>query len=239
MKKTSPFLQNFLEQNACNEWNDIFSLIAAIEALQKEVEKADPAKWQAGLENITPYRIRYSSTLLRGEIESWKQANDWISQKALTKNCPEWEDVEQINRILNPPNGNSVVRSHEVFLGPWKTCPALELMESIAYIQTQILQNKDLKPLIKAALAQYWILSIHPFSNANGRTAVLVADWILTSHGYLPQCFKNKLDGVVAFLADRKTKADSRRAILKILNNVKFSYEVFLNVSAEEPIPNT
>lgn len=229
LKTNNTFIELFLSQSTNNEWSEIYSLIADIERLKERAENLNEENWNSGLIRVSPFRLKSSSSLQRGDLFTWQQANNWISEKAQQNPIPKWEDVEQINRILNSDSKTSVIRTDEVYLGPWKACPALELLDSISYLRNEVLNNKDLHPLIHAALVQYWIVSIHPFRDANGRTAILTADWILASNGYLPQSFRTRLDAIVAYLPERKTTADSKRAIRKILNNVKFSYETFLN----------
>lgn len=48
---------------------------------------------------------------------------------------------------------------------------------------------REVHPVAGAALAQQWLVSAHPFADANGRTARLVADWLLARAGYPPATY--------------------------------------------------
>jgi len=56
--------------------------------------------------------------------------------------------------------------------------PAL-LDELIAYVN-----QSDDHPLIKAAVAHYQMVTIHPFEDGNGRTARILSDYVLDYYGY-------------------------------------------------------
>jgi len=61
---------------------------------------------------------------------------------------------------------------------------AKQLMEEfIQWLST----SKDLHPVELAAEAHYRLVTIHPFIDGNGRTARLLMNLILISHGY-PAC---------------------------------------------------
>lgn len=56
-----------------------------------------------------------------------------------------------------------------------------------------------IEPVALAALSYRWLVSIHPFSNGNGRTARLVQDWILQENGYPPAAIQSDRASVASF----------------------------------------
>ncbi len=46
--------------------------------------------------------------------------------------------------------------------------------------------NEDIDPVIKAALAHLWFVTIHPFDDGNGRIARAIADMALAQVGKQP-----------------------------------------------------
>src|SRR2546422_6083130 len=56
--------------------------------------------------------------------------------------------------------------------------------DHMARFLTWINQANETHPVVKAALAQWWMASIHPFRDGNGRVARLVMNFVLLRDGY-------------------------------------------------------
>lgn len=212
-----------------DEWPVINDLLVKIVDNQKAFLESDFSDWQRRLAMVAESRVRSSNTLKRGDLILWQAANAYVQMQVQEKKLPTWESICEINAILNDKNPDQVIRTNEIFIGPHAAPPAADLEVNLDVFKNDILFiDKHPHPLVAAALIQYWIISLHPFVDANGRTAVLVADWIASYFGYLPQSFETILDGVIAHFANRQTKASPARAVYKVLTNILRSYQLFL-----------
>src|SRR5882757_4015573 len=68
---------------------------------------------------------------------------------------------------------------------PGAELPQVELTQLIQWIN----QEKDLDPVIKAAIAHWWFITIHPFDEENGRIARALMDLLLCRADQCPQRF--------------------------------------------------
>ena len=201
-----------------------------LQELLQKTEGLSLEQWEEGLARLAPYRLRASSTLKKGELETWQKANLFISEKIQNAEAPSWEHLLSINALLLGESTGRI-RGEKIFIGPIEACPPEELSEALEYFKKNILNPETHSDVFHmAALAQYWLVSLHPFANGNGRTAVLLADWILNSHGLLPMSFETKLDAIIATLSDGRAHATPANAVLKLLQNVQRSYRLVLGL---------
>lgn len=206
-------------------------LLRQIQNEKLKIESSEFTDWQQRLLHVADCRLRSSSTLKRGEIQLWQQANIYVENKIRSRRLPTWQDICHINGLLTEKEDMAVVRTEDIYVGPWSACKTDQLKFHIDFFCENILSiDHHQHPLVAAALVQYWIASIHPFCDANGRTAVLIADWIANYFGYFPQVFDTQLDAVIAHFSDRHTVATPARAIHKVLGNFLRSYHLFLGI---------
>lgn len=211
-----------------SETSQVESLIHEIEQQRERTESLSPQEWHAGLLRLSPYRLRSSGTLKRGSLEGWIAANTYVAEKVTAAQPPGEQDILLINAIIRQQTTASV-RSVDVFIGPCKACAPEELPNFLAYFYKNILSSeRHSHPLIAAALSRYWLVSLHPFEDANGRTSTMIADWLLLSQGYLPLSFERQLDAVIATIDASRTSATPSQAIVKTLRSVLHSYKVIL-----------
>jgi Fic family protein len=222
--------ERLLEKPTLAESELILHEEALLEELRQKIDTLSAEEWQDGLPRLAQFRLKSSSTLKSGAVESWQQANAWVAEKIQREESPTWEDVLHINAILLNAEKPGV-RSEAVYLGPHEACPISQLSENIEIFKSQILNIQSHRdPIEAAAMIQYWLVSIHPFMDGNGRTAVLVADWILGSYGYLPLSFATRLDSLVATLSSERASATAGNAILKLIKNLQLSYRLVLGL---------
>lgn len=87
-------------------------------------------------------------------------------------------DVEQAGRL----------RDTQVFVGSYRPPSALELpalmRELVDWLNSA--EAQTLHPIELAALAHWKLVFVHPFYDGNGRTARLLANWLLMRSGFPP-----------------------------------------------------
>ena len=88
-------------------------------------------------------------------------------------------------------------------------------------------EKSSKEPLYQAFLYRYWLLSIHPFCEANGRTSQLVADYILLKNGYLPQAFLSPLDIALIGHPTARSYMTPHEAFRRFLATIKNAYRFF------------
>lgn len=220
--------QSFLQQPFANEeLLAIAQLEEEIHHLQAGWPKLETAAVAKGLKALAELRLKASSTLLRGEHHSWFLVNGFIQNKIQEQQEPAWIDICKINRDLTNLKGD-IVRKQEIYTGHLQACPYAELEMILTFFQNNILPYSDtISPLVHAALCQYWLVSIHPFKDGNGRTSILLTDWLLTKNGYLPQSFASKIDAIVMYIPGRVKKMTPGMSVIRILQNVVRSYRCF------------
>lgn len=225
----NPFISRLIEEQTPFEFATIQESLALLENLRNETAELTSEEWLAGMGRMAPFRLRSSGSLSRGEVTSWQKANAYVAEKIQEGRSPTWEDILAINAIIRQVSA-SEIRNVPIFLGPSQACPVEHLNESLQVFEEQVLNLANHRhPVIAAALIQYVFISIHPFLDGNGRTSHLLADWILNLHGYLPMSFESKLDALVASLSEQRASATPANAILKLIKNVRFSYEMILS----------
>lgn len=180
-----------------------------------------------GLKKMAEMRLNASGSLRRGESEGWVVANQYIQNKIQMQLAPDWNDICQLNQMMTKNQGG-LVREQEIYVGSLQCCSQEELDQTLTYFREKVLSSSSkASALVHAALCQYWLVSIHPFSDGNGRTAILLTDWLLALGGYLPQTFSSKVDAVVMYIPDRVKKMTPGMSVLRILGNVERSYNCF------------
>lgn len=210
------------------ESSEIEALVGSIHENRRKLEVLSADEWREGCLKIAQARTVSSSSLKRGELTSWQSANQWVAEQIQAGQSLTWDHIQNINRILRGIEpGVGVVREADIFIGPYKACPSQDLPRMLSEFHQRVLcRLSEMEPLRAAAWTQYWIVSLHPFLDANGRTSVLASEWILAQNGYLPQTFSQQLDAVIAVFSPERIHRTPARACVKILNNVLRSYRL-------------
>jgi hypothetical protein len=91
-------------------------------------------------------------------------------------------------------------------------------------------------PIVEAALATRWLVTVHPYRDGNGRTSRLLADWILGAAGYVPASYANPVEAFVACRFEESNAADPLGAIRVVARGVERSVAL-LERTATAPVP--
>lgn len=149
-------------------------------------------------------RLQASTTLLKesyspgSEMLRWNQANEFLFSALGEGRKLDGILVSEIHQRLSPRSGlrkkfvqggNSSYPEAEDLPGLWKI-----FEDKLSH------QTAD-TPILNAAVAYQWIVTLHFFEDANGRLARLCADYILLAGGLLPLSFPHDVAGFVSALA--------------------------------------
>lgn len=215
-----------LTRAPCTEEREhLFALIAELDTLQSHLDLQtgfDPTQ----IQKLQVARTFSSATLSDSQpaLEAWdagqRLIEAWIEEdKQISLN-----DLIHLNQLLT--GDTSGLRTVPIYTGNGSYPRPEELHELLDYFITTVLANSDIHPLLFASQARQWLVSIHPFNNANGRTSQLLADLFLLKAGYLPLTFTSKLDTLVASLSVNSIALTPYIATIKFLNCVKHSYYI-------------
>ena len=175
------------------------ALILRIEDQKTIMEQEDFAPVAHNLERLQVARSVASKSLTTKQEarEHWTQAQfcleRWLSED---KEVLTIADICVLHACVCG-KVSSKLRDVAVFVGPTQLCDPRELKECMEQLVEEIFQNTlAAHPVLRAAALRQWFLAIHPFDDANGRTAQLLADYILLKEGYLPQSFNQSVEGI-------------------------------------------
>jgi Fic/DOC family len=172
------------------------------------------------------WRTRASDTLRHGdetERKGWDQANALIAQ-LLAQDVPlGFAFGAKLHHALG--FADSAVRSERLYTADEEYLRPEYVGDELARLE-QVL-NGPANPLVRAFAALVGMVTIHPFSNGNGRTSRMLADAVLISAGYLPLSFAFPIASHVG----RTTRGVPRavdEAIDTFLGGLLNSYDVVL-----------
>jgi len=217
------YIDFFNQDFAAHEDEAIRGLVHQIDQLKESVVLN-----QSGLEKLATQRLMGSASLKRGEVQSWIQVNQWVQERASLNEYPSWADICRINAELTSQKETDVVRTTEIYVGPYQACEVSQLDQELQFFKDKVLaKSSESHPLVQAAFCQYVLVTLHPFKDGNGRTSVMLTDWMIALYDYFPQSFTSKLDSIVMYQPGRPIAITPGRAVERILRNILNSYQCF------------
>lgn len=157
--------------------------------------------------------------------ENWDLANALLAEFISAGRAINTESIQLLHRALVPEHHGSL-RSTDLQGGNSLYPPAADLALLWAVFEAEVLDCLSTRhPIVEAAMLYQWLITLHFYSDGNGRTARLVADWRLTQSGLLPLAFANDAASFVSAL-DEKRQYGPELAVLRICEGLRRAVEV-------------
>jgi hypothetical protein len=137
------------------------------------------------------------------ELPHWQGALRHSAVAAESQEALSLSLIEGWNRILRGNVEGPVIRSVNQSLVGRKLLSVTEVSGALRDFEEHVLHVSGEHAVVRASRIYQWLISIHPFTNANGRTARIAADYVLIEAGYLPTVFPSPLSFSVALFPDR------------------------------------
>ncbi len=147
-----------------------------------------------------------SHSLVKGSVggaalEAWGRANTLMGGFVAEDAALSWARIRMLNGVLRGLDEEAPFRTSAIHLGRYP-CPAPEDLDALVapMLGEVTSRGAEVHPIAAAALAGQWLVTVHPFDDANGRTARLVTDWLLALHGYPPATYPDFFTSLNALL---------------------------------------
>lgn len=161
-------------------------------------------------ENLIEARTGGSNTISENPAKKndWLRAEQFMLELVDSDNDLTMEDLFKLNSLMNGDENDEIgggeLRDHETsrggfggphYIGKDDVEPMMKGL--LDYINNGIKKGEN--PIVLAAKAYQQMVSIHPFSDGNGRTCRLVMDLLLIKAGLPPPSLKNEEINVAIF----------------------------------------
>jgi hypothetical protein len=170
------------------------------------------------------WRTRASDTLRHGDAAergAWDRANELLARLLAEGEPVGFAFGAKLHRALG--FADSSVRTDRLYTADEEYLKPAYVPEELRKMD-HVLES-DAEPLLRAFVALVAMVTIHPFSNGNGRSSRLLADAVLISEGFLPLSFAFPIASHVGRTTRgvQRTVTDAIETFLMGLNN---SYDV-------------
>lgn len=212
-----------IEREAERSW------IAEIDARKNCANIGEFSKQQLDLLHLR--RASVSNSLLKSyeSITRWNQAQRLILTWIESNKVVSLPDLIQLNTVISGGK-NSSWRTVDIYTTRVKHIEP-KFLDKIMQDFWQYFESVFVEQHIiyAAFVCRYWILSIHPFLEANGRTSQLFADYFLLKHGYLPQAFTSKLEAFIIGDPDTKPYNTFHEGFRRFCQTIINAYKICLS----------
>lgn len=157
--------------------DQVRSSIARRLGLSIENPKQSTGNVEGAVEVLLDATQHFNQDLTEERLCHWQFALLKSDPKSayLHLNIGKWrDDAHGPMQVISGPIGRERVH----FEAP----PAEILSAEMATFIQWANQQSDIDPVLKAAIAHLWFVTIHPFDDGNGRIARAITDWLLARH---------------------------------------------------------
>jgi hypothetical protein len=215
---------NYLESSMTTEEIGILNQsLKSMEAFAFDAQAVPGGRWR----EFSIRRMLGSSSLGLGkeiDKERWDQLNTYIHTKIQDSTPLCLKEIQNNNSILVPKESGNFRKSYssggeKTFVDPGDIEFFLNKLER--YLE----ESRDDHPLWRAFIIYSWGITVHPFSDANGRTFRGACDWVLMASGILPVSFSSSVSAHVAVARNVELPVRSKvfaSFIQGVLNSYQF-----------------
>lgn len=176
--------------------------------------------------------LRLSSSRSNGSqspdaLDRWNKAQLFIYQNP--QSLFQFDFIKQVNEILT---GNAEVeRLQDVFAGGAAFLSNDEKDKELLYFENDLLPRlANYHPIVASTALRYWIISLHPFKDGNGRTSQSIADAWLMMNQYPPLFFKNPYQGTFAYIPTYREEFSFNDALVSSFTGLDNAFTFLFNV---------
>ncbi len=192
-----------------------------------------PAPTAEKIERLGFQRLQASTTLIKEinapkqeALNNWAAANEELRQFIVEQTAIDSATILSLHTKLNP-DSFGLLRATDLQGGNGEYPPAKDLAVLWTIFESEVLATLDTEhPIIEAAQLYQWLITLHFFADANGRTARLVADWRLAQAGLPPLAFANDASSFVSVL-DVKRSFTPESSVRRICQGISETLNLF------------
>lgn len=183
---------------------------ASLAGLRAQLDAAPSPRYEA----LAAWRLLASNSL-RAQNPSgraaWDRANGLLAQALEADEAPSLALATRLHTALGTED--AALRTVRIFAADERYLDPEDVPALVRELDMALARAHD---ALEAAFRAYvGVVTIHPFVNGNGRTARLVADYVLMKDAWLPLCFASPVASHVA------------RTYGGVARDVTTSFEVF------------
>jgi len=182
---------------------------------------------QQAMTRLNLWRVRASDTLRRPDAPErrlWDQANVRLAQLIAEGEPLGFAFGAKLHRAIG--FSDSAIRTERLYTADEEYLLPSYVAEEIR--KMDVVLHSQMDGLVRAFVALVAMVTIHPFSNGNGRTSRLLCDAFLVSEGFLPLSFAFPVASHVG-RTSRGIKRSVLDAVETFLAALCNSYEVIAN----------
>lgn len=176
--------------------------IKSFESLQLRMFNLPQEQLKEKMLNLSILRVSSStsnSSQSQKSLESWNKAQSHIFSNM--NSLFDFEFIKEINLILT--GNQEVERNQNIFAGGASFMSNEDKDKELVHLRENILPKlSTLHPIVASTALRYWIVSLHPFKDGNGRTSQSLADALLLMNNFPPLYFKNPHQASFAFIPE-------------------------------------